>query len=72
MAETQLSWLYKKDLVTGAEVDAFKKECGYLQVTLVERILERSPLRSIIVRNVSLLDSRDIFMISTEETQKRK
>ena len=26
--------LYKKDLVISAEVDAFRKECGYLLVNL--------------------------------------
>ena len=69
-AETWLSSLYKKDLVTGAEVDAFKKVCGYLLVNLVEKILERSPLGSVIVRNASVLDPRDILMISTEEVEK--
>ena len=69
-AETRLSSLYKKDLVTGAEVDAFKKECGYLLVNLVEKILERSPLGSVI-RNASVLDPRDILMISTEEAEKK-
>ena len=34
--------LLKLDLVTVAEVDAFKKECGYLLVDLVEKIPERS------------------------------
>ena len=38
LAETKLSLLYNKDLVTGAEVDAFKKEYGYLLVNLVEKI----------------------------------
>ena len=70
-AETRLSSFYKKDLVTGAEVDAFKKVCGYLLVKLVEKILERSPLGSVIVRNASVLDPRDILMISTEEAEKR-
>ena len=38
LTETKLSLLYNKDLVTGAEVDAFKKEYGYLLVNLVEKI----------------------------------
>ena len=38
LAETKLSLFYNKDLVTGAEVDAFKKEYGYLLVNLVEKI----------------------------------
>ena len=38
LAETKLSLLYNKDLVTGAEVDAFKKEYGYLLVNLREKI----------------------------------
>ena len=37
LAETRLSSFYKKDLVTGAEVDAFKEECGYLLLKLVEK-----------------------------------
>ena len=63
--------LRKKDLVTGAEVDGFKKECGYLLVKLVEKIVERTPLGSVIVRNASVLDPRDILMISTEEAEKK-
>ena len=63
------SLLYKKDL--GAEVDAFKKECGYLLVNLVEKILERSPVGSVIVRNASVLDPRDILKISMEEAEKK-
>ena len=70
-AETRLSSLYKKDLVTAAEVDAFKKECGYLLVNLLEKILEWSPLRSVIVRNASVLDPRDILMISTDKAEKK-
>ena len=66
-----LSLLYEKDLVTGAEVDAFKKECGYLLVNLAEKILERSPLGSVIVRNASVLDPRDILMISTDKAEKK-
>ena len=69
-SETRLSSLYKKDLVTGSEVDAFKKECGYLLVNLVEKILEHLPLGSV-VRNASVLDPRDILMISTEEAEKK-
>ena len=65
------SLLHEKDLVTGAEVDAFKKEFGYLLVNLVEKILERSPLGSVIVRNASVLDPRDILKISTEEAEKK-
>ena len=53
--------LCKKDLVTDAEMDAFKKECGYLLVNLVEKIIERLPLGSVIVRNPSVLDPRDIL-----------
>ena len=71
LAETQLSSLYKKDLVNGAEVDVFKKESGYLLVNLVEKILERSPLGSVIVCNAYVLDPRDILMISTEEAEKK-
>ena len=63
--------LYKKDLVTRAEVDAFKKECGYLLANLVEKILERSPLGSAIVHNASVLDPRDVLMISMEEAEKK-
>ena len=63
--------MYKKDLVTGAEVDAFKKVCDYLLVNLVKKILERSPLGSVIVRNASVLDPRDILMISTEKVEKK-
>ena len=70
-AETRLSLLYEKDLVTGAEVDVFKNECGYLLVNLVERMLERSPLGSVIVCNASVLDLRDILVISTEEAEKK-
>ena len=61
----------KKDLVTGAEADAFKKACDYLLVNLVKKILERSPLGSVIVRNASVLDPRDILMISTEKVEKK-
>ena len=63
--------LYKKDLVTRTEVDAFKKECGYLLLILVEKILERSPLGSAIVHNASVLDPRDVLMISMEEAEKK-
>ena len=63
--------MYKKDLGTGAEVDAFKKVCDYLLVNLVKKILERSPLGSVIVRNASVLDPRDILMISTEKVEKK-
>ena len=52
-------------------MDAFKKECGYLLVNLVEKILQRSPLGSVIVCNASVLDPRDILMISTEEAEKK-
>ena len=62
--------MYKKDLVTGAEVDAFKKECGYLLLNLVEKILEPLPL-GLVRRNASVLDPRDILMISTEEAEKK-
>ena len=48
-------------------MDAFKKECGYLLVNLVEKILQQSPLGSVIVCNASVLDPRDILMISTED-----
>ena len=70
-AETRLSSLYKKDLVTGTEVDAFKKECGYLLVNLVEKILEWSPLGSVFARSASVLHPKDILMISTEEAEKK-
>ena len=46
------------------------RKCGYLLVNLVEKILERSPLGSVI-RNASVLDPRDILMISTEEAEKK-
>ena len=52
-------------------MDAFKKECGYLLVNLVEKILQQSPLGSVIVCNASILDPRDILMISTEEAEKK-
>ena len=52
-------------------MDAFKKECGYLLVNLVEKILQQSPLGSVIVCNASVLDPRDILMISTEEAEKK-
>ena len=52
-------------------MDAFKKECGYLLVNLVEKILQQSPLGSVIVCNASVLDPRDILMISTEEDEKK-
>ena len=52
-------------------MDAFKNECGYLLVNLVEKILEWSPLVSVIVSNASVLDPRDILMISTEEAEKK-
>ena len=71
MGETQPSLLYKKDLVTGAEVDAFKKECAYLLVNLVWKILECSPLGSVIVCNAPVLDPRDNLMISMEESEKK-
>ena len=44
-----------------------------LLVNLVENILERSSLGSVIVSNASVLDPRDILMIlmiSTEEVKK--
>ena len=41
-----------------------------LLVYLVEKILERSPLGSVIICNASVLDPRDILMISTEEVEK--
>ena len=63
--------LYKKDLITSAEKDAFKKECGYLLVNLVKKILEGSPLGSVTLHNASVLDPRYILMISTEEAEKR-
>ena len=63
--------MYKKDLITSAEKDAFKKECGYLLVNLVKKILEGSPLGSVTLRNASVLDPRYILMISTEEAEKR-
>ena len=47
-----------------------KKEHGYLLVNLLEKILERSPLGSVIVRNVFVLDLRDILTISMEELKK--
>ena len=52
-------------------MDAFKKECGYLLLILVEKILERSPLGSAIVHNASVLDPRDVLMISMEEAEKK-
>ena len=48
------------------------RKCGYLLVNLVEKIIERSPLGSVIVRNASVLDPRDIFMISMEAEKKMK
>ena len=42
-AETQLLSLRKKDSVTGAEVDGFKKECGYLLVKLVQKKRRTDP-----------------------------
>ena len=48
-----------------------KKEHGYLLVNLLEKILERSPLGSVIVRNVFVLDLRDILTISMEELKKK-
>ena len=37
----------------------------------MEKILERSPLGSVIVRSASVFDPRDILMISTEEAEKK-
>ena len=48
------------------------RKCSYLLVNLVEKIIERSPLGSVIVRNASVLDPRDIFMISMEAEKKMK
>ena len=48
------------------------RKCIYLLVNLVEKIIERSPLGSVIVRNASVLDPRDIFMISMEAEKKMK
>ena len=52
-------------------MDAFRKECGYSLVNLVEKILEWSPLWSVIVCSASVLDPKDILMISTEEAEKK-
>ena len=52
-------------------MDPFKNEYGYLLVNLVEKILEQSPLGSVIVRNASVLDLRDILMICREESEKK-
>ena len=71
-AETWLSSLYKNNLVTVAEVDAFKKECGYLLVDLVEKILERSYLLDQLLYAMHLSWIQEILLWFLRKRLKRK
>ena len=52
-AEALLAALTKADQITAAEIKIFRKSCAMFLLSTLEKIIERSPLRSVIVRNSS-------------------
>ena len=52
-AEALLAALTKADQITAAEIKIFRKSCAIFLLSTLEKIIERSPLRSVIVRNSS-------------------
>ena len=63
--EFAIAELVRKDIATSVGIEAFKTECPTFLITTTQKILERSPLGSTIVRYASSLNPANLNHLST-------
>ena len=69
-AEIRLTALRKKDRITNTDIERLRKDCTNLYVRLVKKLMERTPLGSIIVRSSQILNPNTLIMMSTGGAEK--
>ena len=57
-ADTKLSEMKRQDIINDAQAAEFRKGCGLFLVYLTNKIFERSPLGSVVVRTASIFNPK--------------
>ena len=71
VASKSIEKLKKKDQVSKTEVASFKSNVKKFVITTVNKILEKSPIGSVVVRNANAFDPKTILTSSSHELIKK-